>query len=108
MCSTRLQCLEVLVRLVRVGVDFLEILLVEILAAREKGLKRASGKAGPARLVDPRARYDWTQIDKIVHDKKSLSILAQLRGACTYPRVPKMNVAAETFRAWSAMNQMPS
>lgn len=34
MCSTRLQYLEVLVRLVRVAVDFLEILLVEILAAK--------------------------------------------------------------------------
>lgn len=84
MCSTRLQCLEVLVRLVRVGVDFLEILLVEILAAREEGLKRASGKAGPARLVGPQARCDWTQIDKIVRDKRSLSILAQSREVSMY------------------------
>ena len=40
-CSTRLQCLEVLVRLVRVGVDFLEILLVEILAAKVTSSERS-------------------------------------------------------------------
>lgn len=59
MCSTRLQCLEVLVRLVRVAVDFLEILLVEILAAKVEALKTASGKAGPASPVGPDARCDW-------------------------------------------------
>lgn len=57
---------RVLVWLVRVGVDFLEILLVEILAAREEALKRASGKAGPASPVGPCTGCDWAQIDKIV------------------------------------------
>lgn len=41
MCSMWLQCLEVLVRLVGVGVDFLEILQVEILAAKVRSSEKS-------------------------------------------------------------------
>lgn len=63
-----------LVALGRVGVDFLEILLVEILAARVKALKGASGKASPASPVGPDAQFYWMEIDKIWQDKGSWSV----------------------------------